>query len=223
MRRRTGRQVASDGTALMRLQAIADAAGTAEQPRWLTFDPMALALFDTLLHGLHIRAEKAERLEAGWLGKGRGTMVRLAAVLTLLAWSEGAREPPDTVALKAVSDAAELWTCYFAAHARAVFNRAGRTDRDRDARRALRWLQLNKVAEATREELRRDALYQSLDSQGPTASSVAWSRRTCCGCCPQPAPAVRVSRPGAGRCIRRCGDEGISTSGNWGRRDSRNF
>jgi hypothetical protein len=54
---------------------------------------------------------------------------------------------------------------YFASHARAVFNRAGRTDRDRDARRALRWLQLNKVAEVTREELRRDALHQSLDSE----------------------------------------------------------
>ena len=160
------RQVAGGEAALARLQAIADAAGTAEQPRWLTVDPVALALFDDLLHGLHSRVDRAEGLEAGWLGKGNGTIVRLAAALSLLAWSEGAREvPPDTIGMTAVSAAAELWTGYFANHARAVFNRAGRTDRDRDARRALRWLLLNKVADVTREELRRDALYQSLDSQ----------------------------------------------------------
>src|SRR4029079_4459065 len=72
---------------------------------------------------------------------------------------------PATIGMASMSAAAELWTCYFGAHARAVFNRAGRTDRDGEARRALRWLQQNKVPEVTREELRRDALYQSLDSQ----------------------------------------------------------
>jgi hypothetical protein len=160
------RLVAWDDAALGRLQSIADAAGTAEQPRVLALDPMALALFDNLLHGLHFRIDKSEGLEAGWLGKGKGTIARLAAALYLLAWSEGAREaPPEAIGMTAMSAAAELWTCYFGPHARAVFNRAGRTDRDRDARRALRWLQHNKVAEVTREELRRDALYQSLDSQ----------------------------------------------------------
>jgi hypothetical protein len=46
-----------------------------------------------------------------------------------------------------------------------VFNRAGRTDRDRHARRALRWLRQMKVSEISREDLRRDAFYQSLDAQ----------------------------------------------------------
>jgi hypothetical protein len=39
-----------------------------------------------------------------------------------------------------------------------VFNRAGRTERDRYARRIIRWLRANKVATATRQELRREAL-----------------------------------------------------------------
>jgi len=160
------RSIARDDDALARLQVIANLAGSAERPLHLPFDAPALERFDGFLAGLHARTQTVEGLEAGWLGKGRGTVARLAAILTLLRWSEGPMQgAPQAIGVEALGAAAELWKDYFAAHARAVFNRAGRTDRDRHARRAVRWLQQNKVAEVTREELRRDALYQSLDSQ----------------------------------------------------------
>jgi hypothetical protein len=160
------RSIARDDDALARLQVIANLAGTAEQPLYLPFDSLALELFDRFLAHLHGRTENVEGLEGGWLGKGRGTVARLAAILTLLRWSEGPLQgAPQAIEVDTLGAAADLWSGYFTPHARAVFNRAGRTDRDRHARRALRWLRQMKVSEISREDLRRDAFYQSLDAQ----------------------------------------------------------
>ena len=64
-----------------------------------------------------------------------GNVLRLAGVLTLLAWSEtGSTEPPKTVTAEAVEDAAGLWEGYFQPVARAVFARSGVTVADRRVR-----------------------------------------------------------------------------------------
>ena len=148
------------------LQRIAGAAGTAEAPLSLAFDPHAFALLDSFLAEMHGKAQEAEGLEAGWIGKGRGTVVRLAAALALLAWSDddGGRPPIRPIGRKALSGAIELWQGYFWPHARTVFDRAGHTARDREARRLVRWLRQQRMAAVTRQDLRRDALGQSVDA-----------------------------------------------------------
>jgi hypothetical protein len=160
------RSLAHDDGALARLQAIAGFAGSAETPRTVTFDHEAFVFLDGFLAELHDRLHSVEGLEAGWLGKGRGTVVRLAAILALLAWSEqDTPEPAPQIGRDTLIGAIELWQSYFWPHARTVFQRAGRTDRDRHARRVVRWLRDNRFATVTREELRREALNQTLDSQ----------------------------------------------------------
>ena len=161
------RRIARDDEALAMLQAIAFAAGTPEQPRTLAFDDRALSLFDNFLKLVHKQAADAgdTALEAGWLGKGRGTVARLAGVLTLLRWSENAAEDtPRTIDGDAVKAAAALWGDYFQHHAFTVFNQAGKTDRDRLARRVARWLLGAGINQVSRQDVRRDALAQSVDT-----------------------------------------------------------
>ena len=78
------RQVARDDEALDLLQHIDRAAGSAERPLVLAFDHHAATFFDGFCERLHEDAQLAEGLEAGWLGKGRGTVARLAGLLALL-------------------------------------------------------------------------------------------------------------------------------------------
>ena len=63
------------------LQRIARAVGTPEKPLVLAFEEQAVTVFDGCLERLHGETLQAEGLLAGWLGKGRGTVARLAAVL----------------------------------------------------------------------------------------------------------------------------------------------
>lgn len=159
------RREARDGDALAMLQHIAGVVGTAEQPLTLALDPDTAAFLDGFCERLHEDALLAEGLEAGWLGKGRGTVVRLAGVLTLLDWSgNGRQEAPDEVIETHMRDAIELWSGYFRPQARAVFTQCGRTDRDRLARRAVKWLRASAYQLVGREDLRRDALGQSIDA-----------------------------------------------------------
>ena len=150
-----------DGEAFEMLRRIAGAAGTPDEPLSLRFDDGALDSFDGFLAGLHVEIRDTGGLEAGWLGKGAGTVVRLAACLALLAWSGRAAidGPPGHVGRQEVEDAVALWAGYFRPHARAVFNRAlPATDRERRARRVARWLADTGRAEVSRQEIRCEAL-----------------------------------------------------------------
>ena len=97
-------------------------------------------------------------------------MVRLAGVLALLEWAsrddDGGMTQPGPVDREAAQQAIGLWIHYFRAHARAVFTQAGRADRDRNARRVVRWLQATDVEEVSREQVRREALAHSVDAEG---------------------------------------------------------
>ena len=78
-------RTAADGMAQERLRRIAGIAGTAEHPRILQLSGEARALLDVFLSDLHTEALNNDGLEAGFLGKGRGTVVRLAAALARFA------------------------------------------------------------------------------------------------------------------------------------------
>jgi hypothetical protein len=155
------RHPAPDGEAFEMLRRIAGAAGTPDEPLSLRFDDGALESFDAFLAGLHDEIRSAGGLEAGWLGKGAGTVARLAACLALLAWSGRAAidGPPGHIGRQEVEDAVALWRGYFRPHARAVFNHAlPATDRERRARRVARWLADTGRAEVSRQEIRCEAL-----------------------------------------------------------------
>jgi hypothetical protein len=104
-------------------------------------------------------------VEAAWLGKGAGTVARLAAVLELLAWSGGpASAPPGPIGRAQVAAAIALWTDYFRPHARVVFHRGGPTDLERQVRRVIRWLKVGGHTEVSREDVRRDALVRAVNA-----------------------------------------------------------
>ena len=137
------------------LRRIAGAAGTPDEPLVLHFDEVRRRL-DEFPGRPPCRDPRAEGLEAGWLGKGAGTVARLAAVMALLAWSGAAAidGPPGHVGRAHVDAAAALWSGYFKPHARAVFNHAApATDGERRARRVVRWLLASGRAEVSRKEI----------------------------------------------------------------------
>ena len=159
------------------LQRIARAVGTPEKPLVLAFEDQAVTVFDTCLERLHPETLRAEGLLAGWLGKGRGTVARLAAVLTLLDWTANRPNnapPPSVITAQHLHAAWDLWERYYRPHAQAVFDRAGPADRARQgqhqarqhARRVIGWIRARGAAEISREEVRREALSQRVNAAG---------------------------------------------------------
>jgi hypothetical protein len=63
-------------------------------------------------------------------------------------------------------DAVTLWRTYFQPHALAVFGQSGSNDRDRLARRAIRWLSTTGATEISREQIRTEAMGGSVDAEG---------------------------------------------------------
>lgn len=159
------RRIAREDDALAMLQHIAGLAGTPEQPALLALDDAALQAIDGFLERLDGGLDQAEGLEESWLGKGRGTVARLAGLLALMKWSEtGHQGPPRRIGEETVANAIALWSSYFRPHAATVFGQCGRTDRDRHARRAAKWIKACAVEEVGREDIRREALGQAIDA-----------------------------------------------------------
>ena len=143
----------------------------------LSFEDRAVTAFDRSLELLHPEMLRAEGFMAGWLGKGRGTVARLAAVLALLDWTANRPNnapPPTVITTQHLCDAWDLWERYYRPHAQAVFDRAGPADGDRQgkhkarqhARRVIGWIRARGVKEISREEVRREALSQRVNAAG---------------------------------------------------------
>jgi len=71
---------------------------------------------------------------------------------------------PQTIAEQFVVAAVRLWLKFFWPHARAALRQIGLSERHANERRVLRWIKANGRDEVSREEVRRDALGQSLDA-----------------------------------------------------------
>jgi hypothetical protein len=162
-----GKEPRADEAVTM-LHRIAGAVGTPDRPLVLAFEEAALKYFDRFLAGLQGEIRRAEGFYAGWLGKGRGTVARLAGILALLDWAgRGASErPPRAIGRDHVQAADRLWDAYFKPHARAVFDRAVPSARESQIRRVIHWLEARRATEVSREDIRRDALCQSVDANG---------------------------------------------------------
>jgi hypothetical protein len=72
---------------------------------------------------------------------------------------------PREVGEEFMSAAIRLAKEYFWPHARAALRQIGLTDRHRNARRVLRWIAAHGKHEVSREDIRRDAVSQSLDAE----------------------------------------------------------
>src|SRR5262245_21878814 len=151
--------------ALTMLRRVAQRVGTPDDPLLLAVDEHGQKAFDAFLAGLQAGLGKADGLEACWLGNGPGTVARLAGALELLGWS-GLKSAgrPGAIGRAQIEAATALWAGYFRPHARAVFQQAAPDDVMAKVRRAARWLKAAVKAEGSREDIRREALSQSVDA-----------------------------------------------------------
>ena len=159
------RRAARDEQTLDLLRSIGKVARSPANPLVLALDDPAAKAFNAFLAELHGLLQRAEGLEADWMGKGSGTVARLAGVLALLAWAgSGVGGAPGKVGLESMEAAVRLWSDYLRPHACLVFDRMGPTDTERHARRVVRWLKAHRPAEVSREDVRRRALRRTLDA-----------------------------------------------------------
>jgi len=163
-----GRKPARDDEALALLRAILGKAGTMGDPLHIHVDDDGLAALDRFLGNLHGDVREAQGLEAAWLGKGRGVVPRLAAVLHLLDWSARQLSDPSAELLDIGRDAMEraiaVWSGYYRQHAKAFFDRTAPSDLDSRARRVVCWLRSCGPGEVSREDVRRTALGQTVNA-----------------------------------------------------------
>ncbi|MBI2740893.1 MAG: DUF3987 domain-containing protein [Rhodospirillales bacterium] len=161
---------ARDDEALAALRRIAQKARTADDPLEIAVDQRGLKAFDGFLADLanelrESALHETEGLETAWLGKGRGTVARLAGLLELLAWSElGSAGPRGQLGTEQIERGVRLWSDYFRPHAFALFHRAAPTERERQARRVVRWLRQCGLGEVSREQVRVEALHRSVNA-----------------------------------------------------------
>ncbi|HTR85285.1 MAG TPA: DUF3987 domain-containing protein [Reyranella sp.] len=156
------RRVPDHASALAMLVAISRIVGTASEPLRLSFSEKATESLDRAGEIMHMIGRHIDGLEAGWVGKGGGTVARLAGALTLLDWSqESSAAAPATIGHETVANAEELWMNYFFPHARRVFA-DGKSDPERHARKVVQWLKTQSVRQVSREDLRRRALARAL-------------------------------------------------------------
>ena len=156
-----------ESDAVNALQRIAAVSGDAAAPLALLPSEQALKVFDRHLAKLHEALPRCDGVEAAWLGKGRGTVPRLAAVLALLGWSAAASTvapPPRLLAEDSMIAAETLWD-YFRQHARAVLSRGLVSQADHRMRQVVDWLRLSRLPHISRQDVRREALGQALDAR----------------------------------------------------------
>jgi hypothetical protein len=114
--------------------------------------------------------------ERQWLVKSESQVLRLAATLCYLKWASdvpsgatgleliSAAMEPDEVTELSMGDAINLMREYFWPHARTALRQIGHTDRHKYLRRALRWIQANRLSVVSLKDIRREALGGSLDA-----------------------------------------------------------
>jgi hypothetical protein len=157
------RHGADDEWASAAIERIWQAAGTLSNPLVLAIDPRTFDPVDERLVNL---ARQEEGFIAGFVGKGRGTIARLAALLTLLEWSTSDDPtPPTTVSESALAGATRLWEEFFLPHARAVFRVGGRSPQELRLRKAALYLRSNRLSAVRRQTIRVDAFGRTLDAR----------------------------------------------------------
>jgi hypothetical protein len=161
-----GDAAADDEGVVALLQKIANFAGHRETPGVIPLDEAAAKRLEELMAELRRRADEADGVEAEWVAKGVSTIVRLAGLLSLMQWAEESATEWPPVEAAHLDAAHELWLGYYLPHAQSVFDRGGVVGCERAARRVARWLKRLRTPEISREDVRRQALCQTVNAEG---------------------------------------------------------
>jgi hypothetical protein len=158
-----------DGAAAL-LQRLVDLPGRTDEPTALTLDEAATDRLEALLPPLRAFGRDTDGLEAAWIGKAAGNIVRLAGLLCLMDGAARGAPAAGTAIDEAQLDRAHaLWCDYYWPHAQAVFGEGPVTTVERRVRRAGRWLCRTRPGTVSREQMRREALGQSVNADGADA------------------------------------------------------
>jgi hypothetical protein len=145
-------------------------------PRNIVMSEAGREVFEALRQRVFNGKAELDGRERDWWAKVPAHVARLAGTLTLLDWALSAtstldaldetRPEPSQIDAGHVDAAVRLTLEYFWPHARAALRQIGLTERHTNARRVLRWIRTKRLASISRENVRRDALGQSLDADG---------------------------------------------------------
>ena len=126
-------------------------------------DNAADAFFETRKE-IRKMANQTDGLLAGWIGKGNGTIPRLAAILLILDWAF--RNPdqnlPTVISVEYVRRATKLWSEYLLPMAKRAFADAALPQVERVGRRILREAQRRGDAVLNEREVRRNYAIEGL-------------------------------------------------------------
>lgn len=112
---------------LARLGMAPQPVGQPDAPILVPLQEVAIQRVEGIAREMKDREEGASRLIRGALGKVRGTVVRLATILTYIWWGSSSRDPfdePRDIGEAAVATAAEMMLRYFIPMAERVFGDA---------------------------------------------------------------------------------------------------
>jgi hypothetical protein len=136
----------------------------------VNLSPEARQTFEQFRHFAHLEKVGFDGREREWWAKSPAHVLRLAGTLCYLDWARRTAgspflaQEPNYIDACFITAAVRLVKDYFWPHSRAALRQVGLSPRHADARRVLRWLQKNHTDEVSREDVRRDALGQSLDA-----------------------------------------------------------
>jgi len=162
--------------ALIRLPA--EDANSVFAPQVIALSQEAVEKFEAYRRYVDKMKRALDGVEQQWLVKSESQVLRLAGALTYFNWAlmlgtsgvNGLAKITTVLESREVGEAfmnaaIRLVKEYFWPHARAALRQIGLTDRHRNARRVLRWCAAHGKREVSREDLRREALGQSLDAE----------------------------------------------------------
>ena len=127
-------------------------------------------IFEQLRHFAHQEKAGLDGREREWWAKSPAHVLRLAGTLAYLDWAMRTAgqafiaPEPNAIEANFMTAAVRLVRDYFWPHSRAALRQIGLSERHAKARSALRWIWKNHNVEVSREDIRRDALSQSLDA-----------------------------------------------------------
>jgi Protein of unknown function (DUF3987) len=149
------------------LSRIIDLASGQEEdftPRHIALSPEAVEALERFRKFQHQSKDALDGREREWWAKSPAHVLRMAGTLCYLGWAMVGGPEPERIDVDHVQAAIRLVRDYFWPHARASLRQIGLSERHANARRVLRWIKANGRDEVSREEVRRQALGQSLDA-----------------------------------------------------------
>jgi hypothetical protein len=134
-------------------------------PRSVPLSTQAIETFEQFRQFVHAGKHSLDGREREWWSKAPAHVLRLAGTLSYLYWAMSEGEEPNFIEECFLSAAVKLVRDYFWPHSRAALRQIGLSERHANARRVLRWIAAQNLAEVSIRGVRRDALAQSLDAE----------------------------------------------------------